>query len=72
LGAVFCFSEYFVFLGLCAGFMFVLSSISVAVIIWLPACVVNAQELENWKQRTIGLYDIEQCDVTIEWVTLLH
>jgi len=46
-GAVFCFNEYFVYLGLCTGFMFVSLNISVAVLIWLPFCVVKSQELEN-------------------------
>ena len=70
-GTVFSFDEYFVLLGLCTGFMFVSLNISVAVLIWLPECVVNGQEMENWKQRTSGLYDVEQYDVTIKWVTCI-
>lgn len=46
-GALFCFNVYFVFVDLCTGLMFVSLNISVAVLIWLPFCVVNAQELEN-------------------------
>jgi len=34
--------------------MFVSLNISVAVLIWLFFCVVNVQELENWRKKQVG------------------